>query len=308
MAEHLYVLGHPVAHSLSPALYNAVYPLLGLDWVYGIKDCSTEREARAFIEAGGFPSINITTPYKPLALSCARSASAAARLAQGANVLVAVPGGFVADNTDGVGCVSSLEREGVAIEGASVAVCGTGPAARSIMNACVFAGCERVTLLGRDGARARQAVEAYRGGLEALSARGEEANPLGISCVRRSVEAAIRGFDVSASAYGRPEAARAIEGAGVVVDATTLGMHAGDPAPFDTSLLHEGQAVLDVVYAHGETALLAGARAQGCRAFDGLGMLVGQAVATVQGIAYVRGDVDLSGADLFSVMEAAVRL
>ena len=58
-------------------------------------------------------------------------------------------------------------------------------------------------------------------------------------------------------------------------------MKAGDPAPFDTTLLSADQTVFDVVYGHGETALARAARAAGCRFFDGAGMLVGQAVVTV---------------------------
>ena len=77
----------------------------------------------------------------------------------------------------------------------------------------------------------------------------------------------------------------ALASAALIVDATTLGMTAGDPAPFDVGLLHEGQRVVDTVYGHGETALVSGARAAGAEAADGLGMLIGQAVATLTSLA-----------------------
>ena len=55
------------------------------------------------------------------------------------------------------------------------------------------------------------------------------------------------------------------------ISATPLGMKPKDPAPFDTDLLSCGQTVFDVVYGHGETALIAAARATGCAAYDGAG-------------------------------------
>ena len=56
-----------------------------------------------------------------------------------------------------------------------------------------------------------------------------------------------------------------------MVNATPLGMQAGDPAPFDTALFQPGQRAFDVVYGHGETAFVAGARAAGCTVSDGAG-------------------------------------
>ena len=83
-------------------------------------------------------------------------------------------------------------------------------------------------------------------------------------------------------------------------------MKPGDPAPFDTALLSARQTVFDVVYAHGETVLLAAARATGCAAYDGSGMLVAQAVETVRDVvAWLDVPVDLESVDLFSIMSDA---
>ena len=68
----------------------------------------------------------------------------------------------------------------------------------------------------------------------------------------------------------------------VIVDATPRGMHPDDEAIIDTSLLHSGQVVLDTVYGHGETALLAGAWRHGATCMDGLEMLVEQAALSVE--------------------------
>lgn len=285
MAEHLYVLGHPVAHSKSPAMHNAAYRALGLNWEYGLMDCPDEAAARDFLEVGRWLALNITMPYKPLALAAADHASDSARLAQGANVLLRTPVGLQADNTDGRGCIAYLQREGIAFRDAPVTVCGTGPTSQAIMHAALQAGAASVHLLGRDGRRARAAVDAY---LDRTASLGLTVAP----------------GRVQGCGYG--EGATALAGASVVLDATPLGMAPGDPAPFDTALLHPGQAVFDVVYGHGPTALLRAARTAGCRAFDGAGMLVAQAVETVYDIAgLLELPVDVRSVDLFAIMAQA---
>ena len=128
--QKLYVLGHPVAHSKSPVMYNAVYGKLGFPWEYRLMDCETPAEAKAFLAARDFLSINITTPYKPEALAAATARAASAKLAHGANILVKKGYALIAFNTDGRGCVGYLERTGFSFDGAKVAICGTGPDTR----------------------------------------------------------------------------------------------------------------------------------------------------------------------------------
>lgn len=278
--EKLYVLGHPVAHSKSPAMHNAVYRALGLEWRYGLMDCPDQAAARAFLEARDWRACNVTMPYKPLALQLAGERSRAACLAGGANVLVNWEGRLHADNTDGKGCVSYLKRCGVDFAGARVCVCGTGPTSLAIMHACAEAGASRITLFGRDLGKVGQALDRYA---EQAGARVE----------------------LAAAAYD-PAGDDDMAAASVIIDATPLGMHEGDPAPFNTSVLAAGQTVFDVVYGHGTTQLVADARKAGCSALDGAGMLVAQAVETMQDIADVTGAFSIPAhVDLFAVMADA---
>ena len=282
MAKNLFVLGHPVAHSKSPAMHNAAYRALGLDWEYGLVDCADEVSAQARLDAGDWLACNITMPWKPLAYAFADVRSSEADLAHGANVLVRGDGGVFADNTDGKGCVSYLKRCGVSFEGARIAVCGTGPTSLAIFHACVKAGSRRATLLGRDEAKAACVLEGYR------------------ACTAGSAAA-----QLEAHAYAG-EGLEALVAADVILDATPLGMKPGDPAPFDVSVLSSGQVVFDVVYGHGETALMAAARAAGCAAYDGAGMLVAQAVETVRDIAQITGTFEIpADIDLFTIMAQA---
>ena len=266
-------------------MHNAAYDALGLDWEYGFADYPDAAEARAFIDNGEWLALNITMPYKPLALECADVASLSARLAGGANVLIRGESGVCADNVDGKGCVSFLAKCGVELAGKGVVVCGTGPTSLSIMHACVCAQASRVTLLGRDSSRAKAVLGGYKAALV-------------------GADAPMHPAELDALSYG--DAERRLLEAQVIVDATPLGMNAGDPAPFDATLLSRNQVVVDVVYGHGETALLAAARAAGCAAYDGSGMLVGQAVETVRVIAETTGLFTIpEGIDLYSVMASA---
>ena len=286
MAEKLYVMGHPVAHSKSPAMHNAAYRALGLDWEYGLADCPSEDEARALLGRADWLALNVTMPYKPLAFEVATWRSESARLAGGANVLVRRGGELLADNTDGKGCVAYLKRCGVPFEGARVVVCGTGPTSLSIMHAAVRAGAAHAVLLGRDDRRALAVMDRYRDALADLGKGADDCELLAGS------------YEGSAELIGQAD---------LILDATPLGMNPGDGAPFDTSLLSARQTVFDVVYGHGTTALLAAADAAGCACYDGAGMLVAQAVETVVDIVdWLDIPVDLESVDLFSIMASMV--
>lgn len=302
MAEHLYILGHPVAHSKSPAIYNAVYPKLGLQWEYGSQDIADEGEARAFIEARRFLSLNITTPWKPLAFRAADVAAATAKLAGGANVLVCKDATLLGYNVDGRGCVRYLERTGARFNGAVVALCGTGPTALSIMHECAQAGCASVLMLSRDRARSQQVVngylDAYRELLStAITLPGAPQGRVSFAQAYHDTEFLFGSYATSTTA---------IANADIIIDATPLGMHADDPAPFDTALISDTQLVFDTVYGHGETALLRAARQAGARAIDGRGMLVAQAVETAGIVCDVcEVPIPFSDDELFGMMAGA---
>lgn len=301
-AEKLYVLGHPVAHSKSPAMYNAVYEKLGLSWHYGLMDCETEAEARSFLEKRDFVSINITTPYKPLALEAATARAASARLAKGANVLVRKDDLLIAYNTDGQGCIAYLERCGFDFAGKSVVVCGTGPTSLAILHAAAIAGAAEVVLVGRDKEKAAAVLREYAKEFDLLAHA-----TIDLPAAKGHHLSFKQAYDHVSLKFGSySTSTNAISQADLIIDATPLGMKPGDPAPFDTSLLSADQMVFDVVYGHGETALAKAAREAGCTFIDGQGMLVGQAVVTVEIVRDIAGiDVPYSEDELFVIMSQA---
>lgn len=302
MTERLCLLGHPIAHSKSPAMYNALYKRLGLDWYYDLEDCATDQQASDFLTTRDFLAINITTPYKTLAYDQANARAATAKLAGGANVLVNKQGTLIAYNTDGEGCVSFLEDQQVQFKEATVVVCGTGPTSLAILHAAALAGATKVVLLGRDSKRSGTIVQGY------LDRLGELANAtIDLPVAHAGWRTLKTAYDQVTFSYGSYESARsALASAHVIIDATPLGMNEGDKAPFDTKLLTADQVVLDVVYGHGTTALLEQAQKRGCRTFDGAGMLVAQAVITAMIQCETQGiDLDISSSEVFELMAGA---
>lgn len=266
-------------------MHNAAYQALGLPWHYDKLDCKNDLEATFFFRQGRWLGLNVTMPFKPLAFQLADHPSRFATAVQGANVLVRTPEGLHADNTDGRGCVWFLQRSGASFEDANVVVCGTGPTSQSIMYAAVCAGARSVHLLGRDAQKAQRVLDGFCERLQ-----GEDASRLPQL--------------LHAGSYA--ESAQAIEDASIIADATPLGMQQGDPAPFDTRLLHAGQMVFDAVYGHGITALVGAAQAACCQTHDGSGMLVAQAVLAIYDIRDMLDlSINLENCDLFDVMARA---
>ncbi|MEG2864170.1 MAG: shikimate dehydrogenase [Eggerthellaceae bacterium] len=300
--RRIYLLGEHISHSASPAMHNALYAKMGLDWHYEIKECATEEEAEAFLAARDFIGLNITTPYKPLALQSATIAASTAKLAHGANVLACKKGNLLAFNVDGSGCSDYLERAGFSFAGASVVVCGTGPTSLAALHAAALAGAERITLIGRNKERARRVLGAYVKEFGRL-AYATMSVPSATEGHRTFREA----FDEVSFLFGSYKTStQSIAAADLIIDATPCGMEPEDKPPFDTGLLSAGQTVLDAVYGHGETDLIAAARAQGCVALDGLGMLVAQAVATAVTLFEINEvPVSLDADEMFRVMADA---
>lgn len=303
----LYLLGHPVSHSKSPAMYNAVYSRLGLGWHYGLADLASPQEAQAFLQDKNFLAINITTPYKQLAFQAADIKAASARLTQGANVLVRKGDALVGYNTDGEGCIAAMERAGVNFAGVKVAVCGTGPTSLAILHAAALAGAQAVALFSRSKDRSKQVLQAYLDRFDTLRRAAIDLAQADLSSGKTGHRTFRQAYEDTRFQFASYEASpRTLASADVVINATPLGMRAGDPAPFDTQVLNQSQVIFDCIYGHGITALVQAAQAAGCTTYNGAGMLVAQAVATVYAVCSLQGvQVPYTHDQLFSIMATA---
>jgi len=151
----LAVLGHPVAHSLSPAMHTAAYRVLGLDWSYGRADVR-EHELAGFLDGldRSWRGISATMPLKEELARLAQDVDRDVRLTGAANtLLLSEDGRRVARNTDVVGVERALREAGLRVAEHAVVV-GAGATARSVVVALDALGVRGITVAVRDAARA----------------------------------------------------------------------------------------------------------------------------------------------------------
>jgi shikimate dehydrogenase len=255
------VIGDPISHSLSPALHNAAFSALGLDWVYVAFPVAAGDGAAAVaaMRALNLAGLSVTMPHKAdVAAAVDRLRPTAARLGVANTVAWAAgPGGNLleAESTDGGGFLDALQGDtGFDPVGRTCLVLGAGGAARSVVLALADAGAASVIVVARRPEAA---------GVVALLAGGAGA------AVTVADSAALAG---------------ALAGADLVVNATPVGMRAGDGLPFDIDggLLGSGHLVADLIYVPASTPLVAEARARGATTVNGLGMLIHQAARQVE--------------------------
>jgi shikimate dehydrogenase len=244
------VIGLPIRHSLSPAIFNAAFAASGLDWAYLAFEVPEGAAglAMAGVRALGLEGVSVTMPHKAAVISALDELTDDAESLGAVNCVARRGTTLIGHNTDGPGFVDSLRLdEGLDPAGRSFAVLGAGGAARAVVRA-----------LGRAGASA-------------------------VVVVNRSADAAEQAAAL-AGPIGRVGVALDAGETDVVVNATPLGMgivvtRDGDPEPMpiDPGLLQAGQVVVDLVYHPAVTPLAEAARAQGVRTVNGLGMLIHQA-------------------------------
>lgn len=244
------VIGHPIAHSRSPALHGYWLKTYGLPGHYvpmDVAPADLETVLRSLPKAG-FVGANVTVPHKEAAMRLADHVSDRASVIGAANTLVFRSDGSIhADNTDGYGFMQNLRAgapDWVPQDGPAV-VFGAGGAARAVLQALAEAGVPEILLTNRTRSRADHLKEE---------------------------------FGQRITVVDWVQAGNVIENAELVVNTTSLGMQ-GQPelrVPLDG--LQPGTVVTDLVYTPLKTRLLEQAEAAGCTVVDGLGMLLYQAV------------------------------
>ena len=252
------LIGTPVEHSKSPAMYNLCFQEFGLDWAYLAFDVPAERagEAVAAIRTLHMRGANVTMPCKNAVIPFLDELTPAARAIQAVNTIVNEDGVLVGHNTDGCGYTQNLRRNGIEVAGKKIVLLGGGGAASAIAIQAALEGAAEIAVFNlRDAFWPR--VEQ---GLKAIA----QAAP-GCAISLRDLE-------------DRAALKAAIDRCDILSNATRVGM-----APYeDQSNITDGSwyrpdlVVTDVVYAPPETKMLREARAAGCRTCDGLGMLLCQ--------------------------------
>lgn len=248
------LIGWPVSHSKSPAMHNAAYAALELNWVYVPLPTLPERvrDAVRGLPALSFAGANVTVPHKQAVIPFLDELTPVARAVGAVNtIVIRDDGSLLGDNTDGAGFMADLWAHGIKnIRESHALVLGAGGAARSVVYALLAAGAV-VAVANRTSERADELC--------------------------RILHAALPNAVGRLSAHLLPDDLGSLAPwVDLIVNATSLGLHAGDSPPWDPAVpFRKGQVIYDLIY-NRPTELLALARAQGATAIDGLGMLVHQ--------------------------------
>lgn len=241
MTERVGLLGWPVSHSVSPAMHNAAFDALGLDWRYDllpVRPTEFAGSVARLIKREGYRGFNVTIPHKlaAFALTQVSAFSPGARAIGAVNTLVmGADGAWSADNTDWTGFAADLAALDVPIEGTTCLVLGTGGSSQAVVYALQQYGARRIVQVSRTPGR-------------------------------------------TAGVIGYGELAQHAPAADLVINCTPVGMSPDtDQSPWPAEVSFPKQAVLyDLVYNPARTALMQQALAAGARAYNGLGMLVRQ--------------------------------
>lgn len=256
--KRLAVIGWPVKHSISPTIQRAALQKLGIDASYDREEVSPE-DLPSFVAAlrsGAWLGINVTIPHKETIIPLLDRLSPGAAAIGAVNTVVVDEGRLSGHNTDAAGFIESLRGQGShSPAGERVALLGAGGAARAVLWSLVEGGAGRVTLFNRHRERAESLAAAAR------SWRGET--------------------ELFVEPWTEDALARTVPECSLVVNATSVGLSAGD-TPIAGGLVERHALVVDLIYNPRPTRLLREARARGARTLDGLPMLVYQGAAAFE--------------------------
>jgi shikimate dehydrogenase len=248
----IFLVGHPLSHSLSPAMHNGVIARRKLPLRYVMFDLPPGKLSAFLrdVRAGNFLGGNVTIPYKEEAASLADGMSEAVRVCGAANVLRVRSGRLHADNTDGRGLLAALAGAGWGRRFSRVVLLGAGGSARGIGYALARSGTREMVILNRTPLRAHAVAELLS-----------------------------RKFPRVAFSTGKlepGEMAREFSGADLIVQCTSLGLTA-EWKSFPVEGVKKETRFVDIVYQRGGTSLVRVLRRKGVPAMDGLPMLAHQA-------------------------------
>ena len=242
------IIGWPVAHSKSPLIHQYWLERYGIAGAYRREEVRPEDFADfvAGLAARGYLGANVTLPHKEAALACAEP-DERARAVGAANTLWLDDGQLRATNTDVEGFLGALEAaapDWYAVPGHAV-VLGAGGAARAIVYALVESGFEPVHVVNRTLSRAEAVRDLFGPFIKPVDWR---------------------------------DASGVLRNAGLLINATSLGMTGKPALEIELGALVDGAVVMDIVYTPLRTPLLVAAERRGLRTVDGLAMLLHQAV------------------------------
>ena len=260
------LIGSPVGHSGSPAMYNYSFEKLGIDAAYLAFDTPLEKteetvNALRTLNVGG---VNITMPNKTAVAQLVDRLSPAAEMVGACNTVVVEKDGTMTGHiTDGTGFTANLKEHGVEIKGTKAVLLGTGGAATAIAVQAALDGVKELAIFNKKD-------EFYANGEKTVEKIKKAVPSIGKVYIEDLDNTELLGKVLSES--------------DILINATRAGMSPlQDVIPVPAEFLHKDLAVADVVYNPRETLLVQKAKETGCRAaIGGIGMLLWQGAAAFE--------------------------
>ena len=251
------LLGSPVSHSISPAMHNAAFRELGLDYAYLAFDVNkdTLKTAVEGLKALGVRGFNLTMPVKNLMAEYVDVLTPAGRLAKAVNTVINDNGVLTGTTTDGVGFMLAAKDAGHDLIGKRMTLLGGGGAATAILVQAALDGMKEIHVFN--------IKDEFFGRLEALAAD-------------LNAETSCR---VTVGDLADKEALKAaVADSDILTNATSVGMAPNTDRCIitDDSIFRSDLVVADIIYNPQETLLLKKAKAHGCPTFNGMYMLLYQ--------------------------------
>jgi shikimate dehydrogenase len=248
------IIGNPVSHSLSPAIHNAAFDALDLDFVYVAFRVEDVKNALAGMKSlENFRGMSVTIPHKIEIMDLVDEISDLDRHIGSINTVISENGKLMGLGTDGPGAFKAIRDAGVALEGQKVLMLGSGGAARAIaFTLAQNAGLAGLVLLDIDEAMLRQLASDLAAGTD---------TPIGSDMLTDAL------------------LARHMQESDLIIHCTPVGMHPNeDSSLVPVELFRPEQVVFDAVYTPLKTKLIADAESRGLKTISGVEMFINQAI------------------------------
>lgn len=253
------VLGHPVSHSLSPAMHNPTLQAMGMNAVYLAFDTVPDElmTSLEIFSKRGFSGVNLTIPLKEVAFQGISNLSESAELSGSVNTVVFHSDGTLeGHSTDGYGLNKALKESfDIGFSGQNVMILGCGGAGRAAALQAASEGAACLTLANRTQSRAEVLSEELKKRFSDL-------------CVEVSTQ-------------WPPSPERSLK-ADVLLQSTSLGMKGPEASGLSEANFRSGQFLLDMTYVQQTTPVMRMAASAGAEVTNGLGMLLHQGVRSLE--------------------------
>ncbi|MFH0991025.1 MAG: shikimate dehydrogenase [bacterium] len=254
------VIGHPISHSLSPLLHGTAYSLLRMDCSYQAYDVPLENLETSLnqFRQEGFTGLNVTLPLKQAVIPRLDRIDHEAESIGAVNTLHFDGSILTGYNTDVIGVRRTLQPFELEIAGRNVVILGAGGSARSMIFALKNIPISRLTIISRTASK-----------LEELYFHAKQLCP---------------DVEICSSTFNSESLSSTIEEAGLVMNATPVGMFpniTGSPIT-NPSVFHAEQIIVDMIYIPLETALLRLAKSKGARTLSGLEVFLHQGASAFE--------------------------